>query len=235
MQRDNKKDYTKIFSDSESIRALKFANELWGKIIDDELFSRQKNDICDYVLYLFNKYDSAHFLDSHTNAENERLLKTTASKIKASKKNISVKFMKETEYKGIFENFLSDFVIGRIAIKDSNKSGYVKLVIENPVYRSVLESKLKEKVQENFEYSLNSESVEISCSAFITMLEMEANRLKTSANLDKVLKEFKETKKLQSTSEFIEAIADSPKDFGAEFIKTYAPKALKAIYTKMKG
>ena len=143
--------------------------------------------------------------------------------------------MKETEYEGIFENFLSDFVIGRIAIKDSNKSGYVKLVIENPVYRNVLESKLKEKVQENFEYSLNSESVEISCSAFITMLEMEANRLKTSANLDKVLKEFKETKNLQSTSEFIEAIADSPKDFGAEFIKTYAPKALKAIYTKMKG
>lgn len=31
------------------------------------------------------------------------------------------------------------------------------------------------------------------------------------------------------------AIADSPKDFGAEFIKTYAPKVLKAIYTKMKG
>lgn len=229
------KDYSKIFSDSESTRALKFANDLWGKIINDELFSRQKNDICDYVLYLFNKYDSSHFLDSHTNAENERLLKTTASKIKASKKNIAAKFMNETEYEGIFENFLSDFVNEKIAIKDSNKSGYVKLVIENPVYRSVLESKLKEKVQENFEYSLNSESVEISCIAFIAMLEMEANRLKTSANLDKVLKEFKETNSLQSTSKFIEAIAESPKDFGAKFIKTYAPKALKAIYTKMKG
>ncbi len=212
-----------------------FCDELWGKIIDDELFSRQKNDICDYVLYLFNKYDSAHFLDSLSNAENERLLKTTASKIKASKKNIAAKFMDDDEYKDIFANFLSDFVNGKIAIKDANTKGRIKLVIENPVYRSVLESKLKEKVQENFEYSLNSESVEISCSAFITMLEMEANRLKTSANLDKVLKEFKETKTLQSTSEFIEAIADSPKDFGAQFIKTYAPKALKAIYTKMKG
>lgn len=31
------------------------------------------------------------------------------------------------------------------------------------------------------------------------------------------------------------AIAKSPSDFGAKFIKTYAPKALKAIYTKMKG
>lgn len=61
MQRDNKKDYSNIFSNSESTRALKFANELWSKIINDELFSRQKNDICDYVLYLFNKYDSAHF------------------------------------------------------------------------------------------------------------------------------------------------------------------------------
>ncbi len=210
-------------------------DELWHKITQERLFLYQKNDICDYVLYLFNKHDSAHFLDSQSNAENERLLKTTASKIKASKKNIAAKFMSENEYEGIFENFLSDFVNDKIAIKDSNKSGYVKLVIENPVYRNVLESKLKEKVQENFEYSLNSESVEISCIAFITMLEMEANRLKTSANLDKVLKEFKETKTLQSTSEIIEAIAESPKDFGAKFIKTYAPKALKAIYTKMKG
>ena len=64
---------------------------------------------------------------------------------------------------------------------------------------------------------------------------MEAERLKTSANLDRVLKECKETKALQNTSEFIKAIAESPSDFGAELIKTYASKALKAIYNKMKG
>ncbi len=75
-----------------------FCNDLWRKITQERLFSYQKNDICDYVLYLFNKYDSAHFLDSHSNTENERLLKTTASKIKASKKNIAVKFMSDIEY-----------------------------------------------------------------------------------------------------------------------------------------
>ena len=143
--------------------------------------------------------------------------------------------MSDDEYKDIFANFLGDFVKGKIAIKDANTKGRIKLVIENPVYRNVLESKLKENVAENFEYSLNSESVEISCKAFITMLEMEANRLNKNANLDKVLKEFTETKALQSTNEFIEAIAKSPSDFGAEFIKTYAPKALKAIYNKIKG
>ena len=188
-----------------------FANDLWSEIVDSALFSRPKNDICDYLLYLFNKHDSAHFLDSRTNAENELLLRMPITKIKTTKKNIFVKFMRDDEQKEVFEMFLSDFVAGKIATKDANTKGRIKLVIENPVYRNVLESKLKEKVQENFEYSLNSESVEISCIAFISMLEMGAIRLKTSANLDGVLKEFRATKKLQTTSEFIEAIAKSPK------------------------
>ena len=231
----NKKDYAKIFDSSESKNAVDFANTLWREITKNQLLSKQKNDICDYLLYLFNRYDSAHFLDSNSNAENELLLRMPTTKIKTTKKNIFVKFMRDDEQKEVFEMFLSDFVAGKIAIKDANKKGHIKLVIENPVYRSVLESKLKEKVQESFDYSLNSESVEISCIAFIAMLQMEAERLKTSANLDKVLKECKETKALQTTSEFIGAIAESPSDFGAEFIKTYASKALKAIYTKMKG
>ena len=57
--------------------ADKFANELWSKIVDDRLFSYQKNDICDYLLYLFNKHDKGKFLDMNSNAENERLLKMT--------------------------------------------------------------------------------------------------------------------------------------------------------------
>lgn len=229
MSKNNKKSTITLDNPSE------FANDLWSEIVDSALFSRQKNDICDYLLYLFNKHDLGHFLDSNSNEQNERLLRMPTSKIKSSKKNIAVKFMDKTEYSEIFENFLSDFVAGKIAIKDANKKGHIKLVIENPVYRNVLESKLKEKVQENFEYSLNSESVEISCGAFITILQMEAERLKTSANLDKVLKECKETKALQTTSDFIKAIAKSPSDFGAKFIETYAQKALKAIYNKMKG
>ena len=212
-----------------------FADDLWRKIVDERLFSYQKNDICDYLLYLFNKHSKSKFLDSNSNAENELLLRMPTTKIKTTKKNIFVKFMRDDEQKEVFEMFLSDFVAGKIAIKDANKKGHIKLVIENPVYRNVLESKLKEKVQESFDYSLNSESVEISCIAFIAMLQMEAERLQTSANLNRVLKEFEATKRLQTTSEFIGAIAESPSDFGAEFIKTYAPKALKAIYTKMKG
>ncbi|MGX3097609.1 hypothetical protein [Helicobacter sp. 23-1046] len=212
-----------------------FADDLWSEIVDNALFSRPKNDICDYLLYLFNKHSKSKFLDSNSNAENELLLRMPTTKIKTTKKNIFVKFMGDDEQKEVFEKFLSDFVANKIAIKDANKKGHIKLVIENPVYRNVLESNLKEKVQDSFDYSLNSESVEISCIAFIAMLQMEAERLQTSANLNRVLKECKETKALQNTDEFISAIAKSPSDFGAEFIKTYAPKALKAIYTKMKG
>ena len=161
-----KKDYETMFAPSESNSALEFANALWSEITKNQLLSKQKNDICDYLLYLFNKHDSAHFLDSRTNAENELILRMPTTKIKTSKKNIFVKFMRENEQSEVFEMFLSDFVNGRIAIKDANAKGRIKLVIENPVYRNVLESKLKERVQENFEYSLNSESVEISCGAY---------------------------------------------------------------------
>ncbi len=197
MQRDNKKDYSKIFSDSESPRALKFANELWGKIIDDELFSRQKNDICDYVLYLFNKYDSAHFLDSLSNAENERLLKTTASKIKASKKNISVKFMNEAEYDEVFDDFLNDL---DKRVKSNNliiENGKIKTTIENPALRDILSSKLKVITNDALDYSLNSEKVSISIKNFLAMLRNEVakeNQAKYDAMIDRLKDKYKKEK-----------------------------------------
>lgn len=55
-----------------------FANELWSKIVDERLFSYQKNDICDYLLYLFNAHSKDKFLDTNSNEQNERLLKMNA-------------------------------------------------------------------------------------------------------------------------------------------------------------
>lgn len=123
--------------------AEKFANELWSKIVDDRLFSYQKNDICDYLLYLFNARDNGHFLDINSNEQNERLLKMSATKIKTSKKNIAVKFMSEDEYNEIYAKFLdkikTDFKNGKILIKDDK----FYFTIENTALRDIISAKLK--------------------------------------------------------------------------------------------
>ena len=170
-------------------------DELWCKITQERLFSYQKNDICDYVLYLFNKYDSAHFLDSLSNAENERLLKTTASKIKASKKNIAVKFMDSTEYDNVFSTFLANLAIGvknkTIYIDDER----VRLVIENPVLRDILSSKLKAITDDTLDYSLNSEKVSISSKNFLAMISNEvADKAKYNALIKELESKYKKAK-----------------------------------------
>ncbi len=172
-----------------------FCDELWRKITQERLFSYQKNDICDYVLYLFNKYDSAHFLDSLSNAENERLLKTTASKIKASKKNIAVKFMDSAEYDNIFNAFLANLAIGvknkTIHIDDER----VRLVIENPVLRDILSSKLKAITDDTLDYSLNSEKVSISSKNFLAMISNEvADKAKYNALIKELESKYKKAK-----------------------------------------
>lgn len=215
------KDYSKIFSDSESTCALKFANDLWGKIINDELFSRQKNDICDYVLYLFNKYDSAHFLDSQSNAENERLLKTTASKIKASKKNISVKFMNEVEYRQVFIDFLKSIndknkrIVKEIRPKDKDKEPYLEFIIENNVLKDMLEAKLKRCVGDTFTYTLNSEKLELSHESFITMIKKEMEVLGKANEYQSAIEPLESKYNINKLVDWTKA--------GLKAIKDYAP------------
>lgn len=211
--------------------APRFVDELWRGIMRSGFGAWSKNDIYDYLLYLFNKYDERRFFDSNSNEKNERLLKTTATKIRASRTNISVKFLDDDEYGGVFEEFLQAFASGRIAIKDGTQ-GKIKLTIENPVFRKALENRLKERVQESFDYNLNSEKVEISCEAFITMLQGEADRLKNSDKLVKILQESKAINVQQTAQDFIDKVAQAPKDFGASFFKGFIPQMCKAFYTK---
>lgn len=82
-----------------------FAQKLWDKITKEALFSYQKADICDYLLYLFNKY-GGDFLQYKSNADLEKMLKISISKIKSSRKNISVKFINDKDKYEIFKNFL---------------------------------------------------------------------------------------------------------------------------------
>lgn len=184
-----------------------FVEKLWTKIVSDRLFSYQKNDICDYLLYLFNKYDKGKFLDMNSNAENERLLKMNASKIKASKKNIAVKFMENNEYEGIFEKFLFALSQSKIALKSGSKKGYFKITLENPVFQSALEARLKEVTKESFDLpQFNTEKVEIPCVDFISVLEVEAQKRGKSAVLENALNETMKAYKIKKKDD-IKAVA----------------------------
>ena len=127
-----------------------FANELWSKIVDDRLFSYQKNDICDYLLYLFNAHSKDKFLDTNSNEQNERLLKMNASKIKASKKNIAVKFMDNDEYNDIFKRFLDMINNGEIILREG-KEHKIKFTLEDKAMQDVLNAKLKANKRETLE------------------------------------------------------------------------------------
>lgn len=185
----------------------KFVEKLWRKIVSERLFSYQKNDICDYLLYLFNTHSKEKFLDMNSNAENERLLKMNASKIKASKKNISVKFMEEGEYRGIFDKFLLALSQGKIALKSGSKKGYFKMTLENPVFQSALEARLKEVVKESFDLpQFNTEKVEIPCVDFISVLEAEAKQRGKSAVLENALNQTMKAYKIKKKDD-IKAVA----------------------------
>lgn len=153
--------------------ALTFTDELWQKIVQNGFGAFSKNDLCDYLLYLFNKHGGG-FFDKNSNADNERLLKTTATKIKTSKKNIAVKFMSDSEYEKVFSDFLNDIANSQFVLRPSNtQKGFLTLIIENKVIRDMLADKLKAITQDTLEYNLNTEKVSISIDSFIQMLAKE--------------------------------------------------------------
>ena len=171
--------------------ALEFTNELWGKVKENGFGALSKNDISDYLLYLFNKYGGG-FFDKNSNEQNERLLKTTAAKIKASKKNISVKFMNDDEYKDIFLGFLRDLSNGKIILKESEKENRLEFVLEDKVVRDILNAKLKESARDSLDYfNLNTEKVEINATSFYAMLEKEAGKDVDLESLARKSKNFK--------------------------------------------
>ena len=174
-----------------------FCDDLWHKIVDERLFSYQKNDICDYLLYLFNKHDSAHFLDSNSNEQNERLLKMNASKIKSSKKNIAIKFMDEGEYSDIFKDFLDELVERARNNQLDIKNGKINITIENTALRDILSAKLKDSVKTAPDYNTNSENVSISITHFLTMIRNEVaneNQPKYDEMLEKLKSKYTKEK-----------------------------------------
>lgn len=206
--------------------AEKFANDLWSKIVDERLFSYQKADICDYLLYLFNFYSKDKFLDTNSNEQNERLLKINASKIKASKKNISVKFMNDDEYNDIFRRFLEDINNGEIILRESKESK-IKFTLEDKAIQDVLNAKLKASKRETLEpTNFGSENVEISIKSFIAMLESAVKDLdKPEVELEKAIHKCKGIDKNLTLGKFFDAITNAPQDYGVSFVKELVSNA----------
>ena len=211
--------------------AQDFANELWSKIVDERLFSYQKSDICDYLLYLFNAHSKDKFLDTNTNEQNERLLKMNASKIKASKKNIAVKFMNDGEYKGIFEKFLLDLSKGVIVLRQSDKNDCLEFVLENKVTRDILNAKLKSSVSDVFNYpSINTEKVEISAENFVKMLKKEAEISGKTKEFNEITKQFSyEGQKLnfENLAAFVKGVCGEVLN---ECIRQFTARALTVLF-----
>ena len=193
--------------------ADKFANELWSKIVDDRLFSYQKNDICDYLLYLFNTHSKDKFLDTNLNEQNERLLKMSATKIKTSKKNIAVKFMDNKQYNQIFKDFLTSLATTK-SVKEK-ENGNLEFIIENNVLKDILEAKLKKWVNETFTYTLNSEKLSISCEAFLTMIKREVEEQGKEKECEQAIKSLERTYTLSN----LKTLAKK----GIKFVRDFAP------------
>ena len=207
--KDNPSTKISFFDESE------FVEKLWTKIVSDRLFSYQKNDICDYLLYLFNKY-GGDFLQYKSNADLEKMLKISISKIKSSRKNISVKFMNDKDKYEIFKNFLLSLSPeNQKNMVKEDKNGNLEFIIENNVLKDILEAKLKKWVNETFTYTLNSEKLSISCEAFLTMIKREVEEQGKEKECEQAIKSLERTYTLSN----LKTLAKK----GIKFIRDFAP------------
>ncbi len=192
-----------------------FAQKLWDKITKEALFSYQKADICDYLLYLFNKY-GGDFLQYKSNADLEKMLKISISKIKSSRKNISVKFMNDKDKYEIFKNFLLSLSPeNQKNMVKEDKNGNLEFIIENNVLKDILEAKLKKWVNETFTYTLNSEKLSISCEAFLTMIKREVEEQGKEKECEQAIKSLERTYTLSN----LKTLAKK----GIKFVRDFAP------------
>ena len=217
-----------------SNNADKFLQELWTRISEYSLLNASKNDIGDYLIYLLNKYcefnGNERFFDTLPNATLERVLKINASKIKTSKRNIAVKYLSNTEYNTLFNDFLKK--IADENYKISVEGDKLVFIIDNPAMRDYLEARLKE-LNDTFDYTLNSEKVKVSIKSFFKMLLEHSNienALFSKDDLKNAILKVENKKNISSAKDMIDIATDI-----FESIKNplEIPKTIKNIVSKL--
>lgn len=169
------------------------SKKIFDKIKTDGLYTYNKTDLYDYLIYLLDKEER---LLNKSNDELSRLLKISPSKISALRANISVKFMTDCEYKGLFLDFLSQ--LSNKNIKE-DETHYI-FTIENKAIRNFIEAKLKKHCNDTADYTLNKEKIKILKSDFITLLEKEKN---DDENIQKLAQRLKAAKTIDKTTDII--------------------------------
>ncbi len=147
-----------------------FTNRLEKIFFEKNLFSIAKTDLIEELLYLVNKYCEKPFMDND-NYTLSRILHTTESKIKATKRNIAQKFYSDDEYKSLFKKLLEKITSEKIVlnIDPDRKNGneVIKLTIEDKNERNVLAYMMKQYAKETSDHSFNSEIVVVKKQAFL--------------------------------------------------------------------
>ena len=217
-----------------SNNADKFLQELWTRISEYSLLNASKNDIGDYLIYLLNKYcefnGNERFFDTLPNATLERVLKINASKIKTSKRNIAVKYLSNTEYNTLFNDFLKK--IADENYKISVEGDKLVFIIDSPARRDDLEARLKE-LNDTFDYTLNSEKVKVNVKSFFKML-LEHSKIKNALfskdDLKNAILKVENKKNISSAKDMIDMATDI-----FESIKNplEIPKTIKNIVSKL--
>lgn len=225
--------------------------DLWNEIKSTGLYVRKGNEFYDYVLYLLNKYDENNFFSTNDNADNERLLKINDSQLKDAKKNISVKFMDDSEYNAIFLDFVKRLSKGKLPNLADDGESYT-MVVEDIVTRDAIETRLKRVANTTLKYNQNTELVSISHESLMKLLAAEVESANSADNSDikKLLEDttnsLKGKKTMQGAKQCIDKaiealckaapvpLPDSLKELGIDALKVVAVAAWNKIVDKRK-
>lgn len=128
----------------------------------------KKNDLNDYLLFLFDKYSEEHFLENSSNFDNAKMFKVSEAKLKNSKLNIDLKFREGNDYLTEIQKFLANLNVNNFRLNHSGDA-YI-FVLDNKYTRMCIENVLK-KSGNTLNYSFNPERVEMNKDVLHSFLE----------------------------------------------------------------
>ena len=169
-------------------KSKELADELAKYIHETGFNSLSKNDFYDFVLYLLDKYSNEHFLSLYSNQKNAILLKVKPEKIKGSKLNIFLKYIKQEEQKKALYKLIPFILEEKIVIDDHPDKNYVQITIEDPILRFCLDGKMKTEIGVSPNTSFNDEIIVVEKIAFFKILMIIAKENESFAGVHDVLK-----------------------------------------------
>jgi hypothetical protein len=151
--------------------AVQLADALMAGILDTGFNALSKNDFYDFVLYLLDTYSGEHFLSRQSIQENALRLKVSPAKIKNSKLNIYLKFVKPEQQQKALTDFIRRIADGSIALAEEG-SGSLRFTVDDPVVRFCLDAKMKVMLGKSPDFRLNPEILVMEQADFYNQLRI---------------------------------------------------------------